>query len=44
MARLDHDHLGAGRRRFGDYYYDYGLDCPYNPNYPSYNWPYTCNY
>jgi hypothetical protein len=44
MARLDHDHLGAGRRRFGGDYYDYGFDCPYYPNYSSYNWPDTCNY
>jgi hypothetical protein len=42
MARLDHDHLGAGRRHFGGYY-GYGLDCPYYPNYSS-NWPDTCGY
>ncbi|QDW41248.1 hypothetical protein FFI89_031450 [Bradyrhizobium sp. KBS0727] len=43
MARMEHDHFGAGRRHFGGYY-DYGLDCPYNPNYTSSTWPYTCTY
>jgi hypothetical protein len=44
MARLDHDHSGFGRRHFGGGYYGYGPDCPYYPNYPSLNWPYTCSY
>ena len=44
MAHVDHDHLGAGRRRFVGGFYDYGLDCPYNPYYTPSNWPYTCTY
>jgi hypothetical protein len=44
MARLDHGRFGAGRRRFGGGYYGYGLDCPYDPYYTSYNWPYACSY
>jgi hypothetical protein len=43
MAHMDHDHFGAGRRHFVGGY-DYGLDCPYNPNYTSRTWPYTCTY
>ena len=42
---VGHEHFGAGRRRFvGGGYYGDGLDCPYNPYYTSYNWPYTCTY
>jgi hypothetical protein len=43
MAHMDHDHFDGGRRHFvgGD---DYGLDCPYNPNYTSQTSPYTCAY
>jgi hypothetical protein len=38
MARLDHDHLGAGRRRFGGGYLDdYGPACP--PYDALYSWP-----
>jgi hypothetical protein len=44
MARLDHDHLGAGRRHFGGGYYGYGLGCPYDPYYTSYNSLDTCSY
>jgi hypothetical protein len=44
MAHMDHDHFGAGRHHFVGGYYDYGLDCPYNPNYTSRTWPYTCTY
>jgi hypothetical protein len=43
MAHMGHDHFGVGRRRFVGGY-DYGLDCPYNPNYTSRTWPYTCSY
>ena len=44
MAHMDHDHFGAGRRHFVGRYYNYGLDCPYDPNYTSRTWPYTCSY
>jgi hypothetical protein len=45
MARVEHEHPGLGRHRYvGDDYYDYGLDCPYYPNYGAAVWPYTCNY
>src|ERR1700709_1345504 len=39
VAHFGHEHLGIGRRRFvgGD---DYGVDCPYYPNYTSTTWPY----
>jgi hypothetical protein len=41
VARLDHDHLGAGRRHFGGGYYGYGSDCPY---YYSLYWQGYCGY
>jgi hypothetical protein len=45
LAHFGHEHLGAGNRRFvGGGFYDYGLDCPYNPNYTSPTWRYTCAY
>jgi hypothetical protein len=45
MANAGHPHPDGGRRRFlGNGFYDNGLDCPYNPYYTSYNWPYTCTY
>jgi hypothetical protein len=43
MAHMDHDHFDGGRRRFVGGY-NYGLDCPYNPNYTSQTWPYNCAY
>jgi hypothetical protein len=43
-GHMGHDHFGAGRRHFVGGYYNYGLDCPYNPNYTSRTWPYTCTY
>jgi hypothetical protein len=45
VAHFGHEHLGVGRRRFvGGGFYDYGLDCPYYPNYTSATGPYTCTY
>jgi hypothetical protein len=45
VAHFGHEHLGVGRRRFvGGGFYDYGLDCPYYPNYTSTTGPYTCTY
>ncbi|HUE17515.1 MAG TPA: hypothetical protein VMR25_25405, partial [Planctomycetaceae bacterium] len=45
MVHVGHEHLGVGRRRFvGDGVDDYGLYCPYYPNYASTTWPYTCTY
>ena len=45
MVHVGHEHLGVGRRRFvGDGFDDYGLYCPYYPNYTSTTWPYTCTY
>jgi hypothetical protein len=45
MAHVGHEHFGVGRRHFvGGGIYDYGLDCPYKPNYTSSTWPYTCAY
>ena len=43
VAHFGHEHLGIGRRRFvgGG---DYGVDCPYYPNYTSTTWPYNCTY
>ena len=38
MARVDHGHLGFGRRRYG--VYDDGLSCPYYDYYS----PYYCAY
>jgi hypothetical protein len=43
VANFGHEHLGVGKRR-GRGFYDDGLDCPYNPNYTSTTWPYTCTY
>lgn len=44
IAHMDHEHFGIGRHRFVGGYYNDGLDCPYNPYYTSYTWPYTCSY
>jgi hypothetical protein len=41
MAHVGHEHFGAGRRRFGGGFYDYGPGCPY---YELDSWPYTCTY
>jgi hypothetical protein len=41
MAHANHEHFGAGRRRFVDGEIYDGLDCPY---YTSYTPPYTCIY
>ena len=42
MAHADHEHFGAGGRRFvGGDIYDDGLGCPYNTSYTP---PYPCVY
>jgi hypothetical protein len=42
FAHVGHDHFG--RRHYARGFYDYGLDCPYYPNYRSYTSRYYCNY
>lgn len=45
LAHVGHENFGFGRRRFvGGGFYDYGLGCPYYPNYTPSTWPYTCTY